>query len=37
VGSLGVGREAPQQRDNRRIKLPEFDGSGNIDGFLARF
>ncbi len=24
-------------RDNKRVKLPEFDGSGNINGFLARF
>ncbi len=24
-------------RDNKRVKLPEFDGSGNINGFLAGF
>ncbi len=26
-----------QPRDNKRIKLPEFDGTGNVNGFLAHF
>jgi hypothetical protein len=28
---------SPRARDDKRIKLPEFDGTGNVDGFIKLF